>query len=413
MSKEAESALQKALSNSGNSQIPFEEAVDVVKETCNVKEDTAKQYVYKYSEVDTNVFDDKYVVNMKETSNSQTDGSSETKQKATTDSHIDETITKEDLEHPVGEGTGMYYDGKNIIDAEEYRQKHNEEPPGLEVLEDVNHPLVPDLDYEYLKRRLVGNFTDTEIVTEAMSDPDFATLLEGETGVGKGVLVKYICMKTNRPCIPVNFDEGITFDQLVGHYGPKEDGGFEWKKGFLQHAVEQGYVFLADELNGAPGDVTMALHGVTEDRGNRRLDLREKGEVVRPDDEFIFVGTMNPAHAGYAGAKNLNDAFQTRFYTIEIDYMDEEAEVRHIMEKAGENITEREARRLVDLAGNLRSMYPKEIDTPISTRELIKVAKMCGRLDLEDATKLIFGGIASPTDEDAVKKAVNTKLGDS
>jgi MoxR-like ATPase len=120
---------------------------------------------------------------------------------------------------------------------------------------------------------------------------------------------------------------------------------------------------------------------------------------------------MNPAHAGYDGAKNLNDAFQTRFYTIEIDYMDAKAEVQHILEKAGNHITEREARRLVDLAGNLRAMYPKEINTPISTRELIKVAKMKRRLSLVDSTKLIFGGIAEPTDKDAINKAIKTTLG--
>lgn len=409
MSNEAKRALDQALRGSDEGQIPFEEGIEQIEKACDVKENTAKQYVYKYGEVETNVFNDKFVTNMKE--NNVSNSVQEKSNVTDAGNHLDDTITAEDLEQPVGEGTDTYYTGKEIIDGEEYRAKHDEEPPGLEVLEDVGHPLVPDLDYEYLKRRLVGNYTDTEIVTEAMSDPDFATLLEGETGVGKGVLVKYICNMTNRPCVPVNFDEGITFDQLVGHYGPKEDGGFEWKKGFLQHAVEQGYVFLADELNGAPGDVTMALHGVTEDRGNRRLDLREKGEVIRPSDDFIFVGTMNPAHAGYAGAKNLNDAFQTRFYTIEIDYMDEEAEVRHILEKAGDHIKETEARRLVDLAGNLRNMYPKEIDTPISTRELIKVAKMRRRLDLVDSTKLIFGGIASPTDEDAIKKAIKTTLG--
>lgn len=401
MSEKAETVLRDAVRSSNTGQVPFDDAVELIQEECGVSQDTANQYVYKYCDVDQNAFEDKFAT-MTQTTETETE----------TESHIDETISTAELETDIGDGTDKFYTGKEIVDGEEYRRKNNgEDPPGLEVLEDVDHPLVPSLDYQYLKRRLIGNHTDTEIVVEAMSDQDFATLLEGETGVGKGVLVKYIAGMTNRPVVPVNFDKGITFDQLVGHYGPKEDGGFEWKKGFLQHAVEQGYIFLADELNSAPGDVTMALHGVTEDRGNRRLDLREKGEVVRPDDEFMFVGTMNPAHAGYAGAKNLNDAFQTRFYTIEIDYMAEEAEVKHIMEKAGDNIEERDARRLVDLAGNLRNMYPKEIDTPISTRELIKVAKMCSRLDLANATKLIFGGIASPTDKDAINKSIETTLG--
>lgn len=403
MSKEAEQALREELDKYPTNKIPFGSGVDAVVDACNVKETTAKQYVYKYCEIEENATG-KLISNMTQQMTQADDEKT---------GHVDKNISSSDLEMPVGEPTGVYYDGKRMIDEEEWKAKHGEDstPPGLEVLEDIGHDLVPNLDYEYLKRRLVGNYTDTEIVTEAMADSDFATLLEGETGVGKGVLIKYICMKTNRPIIPVNFDEGITFDQLVGHYGPKDNGGFEWKKGFLQHAVEKGYVFLADELNAAPGDITMALHGLTEDKSNRRLDLREKGEILRPHDEFIFVGTMNPAHAGYAGAKNLNDAFQTRFYTIPIDYMDPKAEVQHILEKSGDHITDTEVRRLVDLAGNLRGMYPKEISTPISTRDLIKVAKMRRKLDLVESTRLIFGGISAPTDKDAINKAIKTTLG--
>lgn len=402
MSKEAKKSLEGLISSSDIGKIPFDDAVSHIKDSCQVQDNTAKQYVYKYCTVEENAFADKYITNMKQTTTAADDSQ-----------HIEKNISSADLEESVGEGTGKYFDGKSVISEEEWYADNPEDstPPGLEILEDVGHPLVPNLDYQYLKRRLVGNYTDVEIVVQAMADDDFSVLLEGETGVGKGVLIKYICMKTNRPVIPVNFDEGITFDQLVGHYGPKEEGGFEWKKGFLQYAAQDKYVFLADELNAAPGDITMALHGLTEDKSNRRLDLREKGEIIRPDDDFIFVGTMNPAHAGYAGAKNLNDAFQTRFYTIEIDYMDEDAEVRHIMEKAGDYIDETEARRLVDLAGNLRSMYPKEINTPISTRDLIKVAKMRRKLKLVDATRLIFGGIASPTDKDAINKAIKTTLG--
>ncbi len=403
MSQQAEQALREELEKYPADKIPFGSGMDAIMDSCDVKETTAKQYVYKYCEIEETPTG-KLITNMSNQSAVTT---------TETNSHVNKNISSADLERSVGEPTGVYYDGKKMIKEEEWKAKHGQDstPPGLEVLEDVGHDLVPDLDYEYLKRRLVGNYTDTEIVTEAMSDHDFATLLEGETGVGKGVLIKYICMKTNRPLIPVNFDEGITFDQLVGHYGPKDDGGFEWKKGFLQHAVEKGYVFLADELNAAPGDITMALHGLTEDKSNRRLDLREKGEILRPHDQFIFVGTMNPAHAGYAGAKNLNDAFQTRFYTIQIDYMNPKAEVQHILEKSGNHISDTEARRLVDLAGNLRGMYPKEISTPISTRDLIKVAKMRRKLDLVDATRLIFGGISAPTDKDAINKAIKTTLG--
>jgi len=420
MSKQAQTKLQQLLSESDVGQIPFREAVESLADECGVQNQTAKQYVYKYANTEENVFGDKFVKTMKretesDTATQNTTTENATKQTATEEvaGHIEDDISRQELEAEVGGGTGVYYDGKNFIKEEEWVEEHGpDEPiPGLEVLEDVGHPLVPDLDYQYLKRRLVGNYTDVEITVDAMADEDFSVLLEGETGVGKGVLIKFICMQTNRPLIPVNFDEGITFDQLVGHYGPAEDGGFEWKPGFLQYATERGYTFLADELNAAPGEITMALHGLTEDRSNRRLDLREKGEIIKPHEQFRFVGTMNPAHAGYAGAKNLNDAFQTRFYTIEIDYMDAKAEVQHILEKAGNHITEREARRLVDLAGNLRAMYPKEINTPISTRELIKVAKMKRRLSLVDSTKLIFGGIAEPTDKDAINKAIKTTLG--
>lgn len=280
---------------------------------------------------------------------------------------------------------------------------------GLEKLEDVGHPLVPEVSHSYYDPKKDKN-TDVGLVEEltaTIEDNDFGTLLIGETGVGKNVAIANVCMNTNRPMVRLNFGIDVTYDELVGHYAPDGEGDFEFQYGVLSQAVRNGWTFVADEINSATGEATMPLHGVTENEDNRELVIRQTGEVIEPHPEFKFVATMNPL--GYAGTKELNSAFKGRFYPIQVPYMKKEDEQNLVVEKSG--VDSSDARKLINIAQKLRtSQQEGEITTPVSTRDLIKIGKFEDIMSLNDATHRVFEGIAKDHDKRPISKVIDTHL---
>lgn len=287
---------------------------------------------------------------------------------------------------------------------------------GLSVLEDVGHPMVPKLDHSYYPREMRGNRTDVEVVARAIADPDYSVLLIGETGVGKDVLFKYVAQETNRPMVRINFGIGSTYEDLVGMFVPTSDGHFKWIDGVLTTAVREGWIFVADEVNAAPPEATMPLHGVTEEESARELTIEETNEVVKPHSEFKFAATMNPSK--YAGTKELNRAFQNRFYSFEVPYLEKDAEVRLLLEKTNLGYLaegEETAETLVDFSARVRHLQREEqsLDSPVSTRQLIQIANLIvdenGRtfMDAKSATKLVVEGFAGPGDWDALQMVID------
>lgn len=307
-----------------------------------------------------------------------------------------------------GRPTGEYYDGQS---KNTHAGKYS-----LPVLEDVDHPLVPELDFSYIPRDIFGR-TDLELAVKAIADPQHSLLLVGETGVGKDVLIKKIAQETNWPVQRVNFGSGTTYEQLVGMHIPTEDGHFTHRSGVLKTCVENEYWFVADELNAAPPEATMPLHGLTEERQARELIVQETGEVIKPGDRFRFIATMNPA--SYAGTNTINRAFKTRFTVLEIPFLEPKAEIGLLMERTAiDQHSDGKAicQRLVKLANNIRQTSDT-VQTPVSTRELIKI---CNHIMEDDgtqfmspqsATKVVLKGAAMTGDWNNIQSNIKRFLG--
>lgn len=422
--------------------IPFSEASREVAEEQDVSERTANNYIREYCEVDKDWKEDRIVVGMKaafqQAATQNQSGIDASVAKATPDevetespeaewegdvAELDqepgEVLTLDEGEMQAAQGRSKDYICPECGSEDVVSYDGNYDVcescstllfEGLQVLEDVGHPMVPDVEQAYFRREQRDNTTDVSNICWSMSEPDFATLLQGETGVGKDFAVKYICYMTNRPMVRVNFGEGILYEDLVGGFSPAEgEDDFAFKPGLLYQAFTHGYVFVADEVNAAGPEATMPLHGVTEDEGSRELDVRETGEVLKPHPEFKFVGTMNPPT--YGGTKELNDAFRSRFFVIDIDYLPKDGEKRLLYEttpfdnqrtsdqKAVENIT--------SVAESLRESYRSmDIVTPVSHRDVMQIGKLSARMDPEEATKMVLLNSASAEDKNAIGKAI-------
>lgn len=317
----------------------------------------------------------------------------------------------------------------------------------LPVLEDVNHPLVPETDHTYILREMEG-VSDVELVSFVMEDEDFFVILEGEAGVGKNMSVSVLAEAANWPMTRVNFGVGTTYSELVGRYAPVENGGtedqtierveainqtasrlkdrgvarevaleiasqaipegssFEWKDGILTKAVKNGWIFVADEINAADESQIMPINGLAEDRSSQYLTIEEKSEVIKPHPRFRFVATQNPS--GYAGVSELNDALKSRGYVIEYDYLPQEAELAILRDRTDiiENFGEESTKNLIQFANDIRKQEQSgnSYISKIGSRELLKTAKLTDIMDLRDAIRTVFIGAAYEEDKDAIRE---------
>lgn len=262
----------------------------------------------------------------------------------------------------------------------------------LSVLADVDHREVPSVPADaYYQREIAGGRTDVAVVTKAL-DAGMNVVLNGPPGVGKSYLAKYVCARTNRPLYRVTLSETTYREDLLGHLqlvsAPGGESVTSWVDGPLTRAVRAGGVLLLDEINAADANTAAALNAVMEREGTRSLTIPQTGEAVDPHEEFRVIATANP---GYQGTYEQNTAFEGRFRHVELDYLPTAVEVEIIFERTGLDRGKRDAvESLVEFAGRLREAYVSgELTTPITTRELVRIATFMEDdfMDLQTATE--------------------------
>lgn len=313
-----------------------------------------------------------------------------------------------------------YASGDTVLADEEKLVQPVGKPTGdmfgnLSVLSEIDHPWIPRAHKTgYFRRQVTDRKTDVSVVTATMADDDYSTLLIGKHGVGKDKLVLHICANTNRPVIRPTFTSGAgdLVDLLIGHYTPDEDGGFTFRKGLLTIALENGYVFVADEINMVEGRIQTQMNDILEDADQAQLTIPETNEVIKPHPEFKFIGTMNPPTMEYGGTNELNAAFASRFFPIKLPELDTSSEKKVVAGETNWSVDDEELSILLDDDGiitAIRGLHESgKIRTWISTREVIKIGRMADTLgDTREATALILKGTVHPENEDAIESVVD------
>lgn len=213
-------------------------------------------------------------------------------------------------------------------------------------------------------------------------DDDLPVLLVGDTGTGKTSLVREVAQKRQAQYTRFSITGETTVDDFVGKYILK-NGETVWQDGILLTAVKKGHYLVVDEINAALPEILFVLHSLLDD--DKYVIVPQKdNSLVKPHKNFRFFATMNPVDE-YAGTKELNKAFQSRFaMVIEVFYPDREVEVEVVMERTG--VEKKIAQQMVDVAiGVRRAKKEEKVFYTLSTRDLLYWGQLGKKLGLHRA----------------------------
>lgn len=246
---------------------------------------------------------------------------------------------------------------------------------------------------------IAGN-KDVKTMLGVAVDKDIPVLLVGETGCGKTTIIREQAIKNGVDWIRFNLTGETTVDEFVGRY-ELEGGQTIWRDGILLQAMKTGKWLVVDEINVALPEILFVLHSLLDDDKIVTV-AAHNGETIKPHKDFRFFATMNPVDE-YAGTKELNKAFQSRFPIIlTMQYPTKAIESKVIAKKTGIDMAS--AVLMTDVAIALRKAKREgKIFYTCSTRDLMQwgMLKVYG-LDFNDAFKVSVMNKA-PNDIDNIK----------
>lgn len=180
-----------------------------------------------------------------------------------------------------------------------------------------------------------------------------------------------------------------------------------FEPGLLLSAVQAGEMVIVDEVNMLVPEVTSLLHGLLD--WQKTLSVPGLG-TVRAPESFRLVGCMN---YGYAGTKELNEAFQDRFRSVQVPHLPEEQMAALLVRETGceRNVAERLASLFHKLANRVENGdLPERV---LSVRSLMRAIREvqdgCGTLK-EAAMSVLTEGLGDQYARDQVRDIVDACL---
>ncbi len=155
-------------------------------------------------------------------------------------------------------------------------------------------------------------------------------IVVGPPGVGKSLLARKFARDTGRPFHEIFFDELLRPAYLIGSFDPAvvlHDGysAEAFEKGHLLRAMEEGGIFLAQELNRA-GE--FCQNSLLEPLEERSYYVPRLGRV-HAHERFAFIATANPSEL--AGTHQFSEALRDRLRVwIPLAYPDRSTELKII-----------------------------------------------------------------------------------
>jgi nitric oxide reductase NorQ protein len=196
-------------------------------------------------------------------------------------------------------------------------------------------------------------------------------MLKGPTGCGKSRFVEHMAARLGRPLVTVAAHDDTSAVDLVGRY-LVQGGETVWQDGPVTRAVREGAILYVDEVAEARSDVIVVLHPLTDHR--RMLYVERHDEQLSAPPEFMLVVSFNPGYQ--RSLKEMNPSTRQRFVGLSFGYPAAAVETEILRGETGAEPSL--ARRLVALAGKVRSVEHLGLAEQPSTRLLVDAARLIG-----------------------------------
>jgi nitric oxide reductase NorQ protein len=247
-----------------------------------------------------------------------------------------------------------------------------------------------------LEPRSLPNFIETPYVKDiteralAYIAAGFPIHFRGISGTGKTTMAMHVAGKIGRPVVMIHGDEEFSSSDLVGgEYGyssrkvvdnfihtvlkTEEDMRRRWVDNRLTVACRNGFTLIYDEFTRSRPEANNILLSVLQER-MLDLPIGRAGDstYLRVSPDFTAIFTSNPEE--YAGVHRSQDALRDRMITMDLDYFDEETEIRITEAKSG--LTNGDASKIVKIVRGLRDSDTCEFSPTV--RGCIMIARSLG-----------------------------------
>ena len=223
-------------------------------------------------------------------------------------------------------------------------------------------------------------------------------LIKGPTGCGKTRFVAHMAARLDLPLYTVACHDDLTAADLVGRH-LIGDGKTVWCDGPLTRAVREGGICYLDEVVEARKDTTVVLHPLADDR--RILPIDRTGELLEAPPSLMLVVSYNPGYQNLL--KGMKPSTRQRFVSMRFDFPRPEQEEAVLI---GETACPPDlAKRLVAIAGALRSLKDRDLEESASTRLLVYAALLI-KDGMDPVAACRFGIVESLTDDPEVAEGL-------